>query len=58
MSSWLHCEVDAVFFLLLAVFLDLQDATVSVSVPFPAEPVEDAVLFGVEVGELSESRSP
>ena len=56
MSSWLHCEVDAAFFLLLAVFLDLEDATVSV--PFPVEPVEDAVLLGVEVGGLSESRSP
>ena len=56
MSSWLHCEVDAAFFLLLAVFLDFEDPTVSV--PFPVEPVEDAVLFGVEVGELSESRSP
>lgn len=56
MSSWLHCEVDAAFFLLRAVFLDFEDATVSV--PFPVEPVEDALLFGVEVGELSESRSP
>ena len=52
MSSWLHCEVEAAFFLFLAVFFDFEEETALLSAP-----VEDAELFGVEVGGLSESRS-
>jgi hypothetical protein len=56
----LHCDVDAVFFLLLLDFLDFATApAVVVSVvPFEADPFDDdALLLGVEVGGLSESRS-
>ena len=55
MSSWLHCDVDAAFFLLLLAFFDFAAVVVSV-VPFPADPFDDAVEE-VEVGGLSESRS-
>lgn len=60
MSSWLHCDVDAAFFLLLLCFLDLAAAVVVASVvPFvAADPFGDALLLGVEeLGGLSESRS-
>lgn len=58
MSSWLHCDVDAAFFLLLLDFLDLATAPDVLSVvPLEADPFDDALLLGVEVGGLSESRS-
>ena len=58
MSSWLHCDVDAAFFLLLLDFLDFATAPDVLSVvPLEADPFDDALLLGVEVGGLSESRS-
>lgn len=60
MSSWLHCEVEAAFFRLLAAFLDFDEeaAELLFSAPFPVEPLEEVVLFGIEVDGLTESRSP
>lgn len=57
MSSWLHCDVDAAFFLLLLDFLDFAVAVAVSVVPFAADPFDDALLLGAELGGLSESRS-
>ena len=57
MSSWLHCDVDAAFLRLLLVFLAFDDAAAVSDAPFATDPFDDALLFGVELGGLSESRS-